>query len=98
MGGSVPSEIVTGGPELDRVRSRYAPGILGRPGILIPDTDDDLALPRDFRPPLAQGPTGVATTLEEALRQRVEAAFYAVGPALSAYMICDWQLWLWNAA
>jgi len=19
-----------------------------------------------------------------------------VGPALSAYMICDWQLWLWN--
>jgi len=19
-----------------------------------------------------------------------------VGPALSAYMLCDWQLWLWN--
>jgi hypothetical protein len=37
-----------------------------------------------------------SVTLEEALRQRVEAAFYMVGPALSAYMICDWQLWLWN--
>jgi hypothetical protein len=35
-------------------------------------------------------------TLEEALRRRVESAFYMVGPALSAYMICDWQLWLWN--
>lgn len=49
--------------------------------------------PRDFRSPLARDDQ---TTLEEGLRQRAEAAFYKVGPALSAYMICDWQLWLWN--
>ena len=49
--------------------------------------------PRDFRKPL--GDYGEAT-LEAALRERVEAAFYMVGPALSAYMLCDWQLWLWN--
>ncbi len=26
----------------------------------------------------------------------VERDFYNVGPALSAYMICDWLLWLWR--
>jgi hypothetical protein len=52
--------------------------------------------PRDFRRPSARDTVGVQTSLEEALRRRVEAAFYMVGPALSAYMICDWQLWLWN--
>ena len=50
--------------------------------------------PRDFR--TLTGRDGIQTTLEMALRQRVEAAFYMVGPALSAYMLCDWQLWLWN--
>ncbi len=34
-------------------------------------------------------------TLEAALRSRIEATFYQVGPALAAYMLCDWQLWLW---
>ena len=33
--------------------------------------------------------------LETALRLRLEAAFYKVGPAFAPYMICDWQLWLW---
>lgn len=51
--------------------------------------------PRDFRR-LTRNSTDAQSTLEETLRQRVEAAFYMVGPALSAYMICDWQLWLWN--
>jgi len=35
-------------------------------------------------------------TMEQALRSRLERTFYMVGPALAAYMICDWQLWLWN--
>ena len=35
--------------------------------------------------------------LEMALRHRLEKTFYQVGPALAAYMLCDWQLWLWNA-
>jgi len=227
MARSIPSEIHTGCPELDRAWGEYAQGILGRPGVLIPDADDDLTWhaflghsidmqgfraaefagveplsrpapkfrslrerglgvpelarlwhvrqiqdqlrerrggsllttldvlrrhgeedgesladafqtfpwrkghwsvrallqnsarleshgysfrkwlehecaelgatefpPRDFRKPLASDRS--ETTLEEALRQRVEAAFYMVGPALSAYMLCDWQLWLWN--
>jgi hypothetical protein len=34
--------------------------------------------------------------LEDALRARLQAMFYMVGPALAAYMICDWQLWLWR--
>jgi hypothetical protein len=42
MARSIPSEIHTGCPELDRVWSEYAKGVLGRPGVLIPDTDDDL--------------------------------------------------------
>lgn len=35
-------------------------------------------------------------TVEMALRKRLEQSFYQVGPALAAYMICDWQLALWN--
>lgn len=50
--------------------------------------------PRDFRTRLAG--KGVQAILEEALRRRVEGAFYMVGSQLSAYMLCDWQLWLWN--
>jgi hypothetical protein len=34
--------------------------------------------------------------LEPALRKRLDAAFYMVGPAMSAYMLCDRQLWLWR--
>ena len=52
--------------------------------------------PRDFRAPAAGGSPVAGATVEEALRGRVERAFYQVGPALSAYMLCDWQLWLWN--
>jgi hypothetical protein len=39
---------------------------------------------------------GAMTSLERALRRRLEQTFYMVGPALSAYMICDWQLSLWH--
>ena len=38
---------------------------------------------------------GRQVTLEKALRARLEAAFYQVGPALAPYVICDWQLALW---
>jgi hypothetical protein len=48
--------------------------------------------PGDFRK-IARGQR--QTTLEDALRLRLEAAFYRVGPAMAPYMICDWQLWLW---
>jgi hypothetical protein len=42
-------------------------------------------------------PAGDGTlSLERALRGRLERTFYMVGPALSAYMICDWQLRLWR--
>jgi len=40
--------------------------------------------------------SSVMTTLEKAVRARLERTFYMVGPALASYMICDWQLWLWN--
>jgi hypothetical protein len=52
--------------------------------------------PPDFRKVVEHAPPPAGGTLEEALRRRVESAFYMVGPALSAYMLCDWQLWLWN--
>jgi hypothetical protein len=48
--------------------------------------------PRDFRTRRARN----GVPIEEALRRRVEDAFYMVGPQMSAYMLCDWQLWLWN--
>lgn len=38
---------------------------------------------------------GKRMALEQALRRRLDEEFYMVGPALAAYMICDWQLWLW---
>lgn len=50
--------------------------------------------PRDFRRSVSLA--GVEMTLERALRAVLERTFYMVGPALSAYMICDWQLWLWR--
>jgi hypothetical protein len=34
--------------------------------------------------------------LEDALRTRIEKTFWMIGPAISAYMLCDWQLWLWG--
>jgi hypothetical protein len=40
--------------------------------------------------------SGHEVTLERALRVRLEQDFYMVGPALAAYMLCDWQLWLWR--
>ncbi len=36
------------------------------------------------------------TSIEWALVRRLEEAFYQVGPTMATYMICDWQLWLWN--
>lgn len=48
-----------------------------------------------FPPPDFQRPSADDTTLELALRRRLQKSFYRVGPALAAYMICDWQLWLW---
>jgi hypothetical protein len=41
---SLPSEILTGCPELDLAWKTYASMILHRSQILIPDTDDDLDL------------------------------------------------------
>jgi hypothetical protein len=38
----------------------------------------------------------VPTTTEQALRARLERRFHMVGWALAAYMLCDWQLWLWK--
>jgi hypothetical protein len=35
-------------------------------------------------------------TLGRALRARLQRTFYMVEPAMSAYMLCDWQLWLWR--
>jgi hypothetical protein len=52
--------------------------------------------PADFLRRVDGDGADAPVSLEEALRRRVEGAFYMVGPALSAYMICDWQLWLWN--
>ena len=50
--------------------------------------------PADFQQVLAVGVQ--QPTLEAALRERLDVAFYMVGPAMSAYMICDWQMWLWR--
>ncbi len=35
--------------------------------------------------------------IEMALRWRLKETFHRVGLAMAAYMLCDWQLWLWNA-
>lgn len=50
--------------------------------------------PSDFQA-IVNAPKG-DETLERALRHRLERTFYMVGPALSAYMLSDWQLWLWK--
>jgi len=34
--------------------------------------------------------------LERALRARLQQTFYLVGPTMAPYILCDWQLWLWN--
>ena len=49
--------------------------------------------PPDFRKPVVVSDRTVP--LETALRLRLKAAFYQVGPALAPYMLCDCQLWLW---
>lgn len=49
-----------------------------------------------FPPPDFQARTRTGQSLEQALRSRIEQTFYQVGPALAAYMLCDWQLWLWR--
>ena len=50
--------------------------------------------PPNFRKAVTYEGTRVA--LEMALRKRLEQTFYMVGPAMSAYMLCDWQMWLWR--
>jgi hypothetical protein len=50
--------------------------------------------PANFRHAVTLG--GAAIPLERALRDRLQKTFYKVGPAMSAYMLCDWQLWLWR--
>jgi hypothetical protein len=45
--------------------------------------------PSDFQRPVD------GLSLERWLRRRLEDAFFQVGPTMAAYMICDWQLWLW---
>ena len=50
--------------------------------------------PDDFRKVISAGVK--PSTIEQALRERLDAEFYMVGPARSAYMLCDWQLWLWT--
>jgi len=50
--------------------------------------------PSDFRHTITV--SGKSTTVEQALRERMDAVFYMVGTAMSAYMICDWQMWLWR--
>lgn len=48
--------------------------------------------PTDFRKIIPRH----GVSVEMMLRRRLEKTFYQVGPALAAYMLCDWQLWLWN--
>jgi hypothetical protein len=48
--------------------------------------------PADFR----SRPGGAELSVEQALVRQLEASFYQVGPTMAPYMICDWQLWLWN--
>ena len=50
--------------------------------------------PANFRKAVTLDGTRMA--LELALQKRLEQTFYMVGPAMSAYMLCDWQLWLWR--
>src|SRR5207244_3970214 len=50
--------------------------------------------PPDFRTPVIVKNAGM--TLEYALRERLQQTFTWVGPAIAPYMLCDWQLYLWN--
>ena len=47
--------------------------------------------PPDFRVIVKGG-----ATLEMALRKRLMSSFIWVKDAMSPYMLCDWQLWLWR--
>jgi hypothetical protein len=48
--------------------------------------------PMDFR----VRAEGSDLSVEWELVRRLEHAFYQVGPTLAPYIICDWQLWLWQ--
>jgi len=50
--------------------------------------------PSDFRQMVDVD--GREFSIEGALVRRLENSFYQVGPTMAPYMICDWQLWLWN--
>jgi hypothetical protein len=50
--------------------------------------------PRDFRREIRFD--GRSVSLERALRLRLAQTFYLVGVTMAPYIICDWQLWLWN--
>ena len=52
--------------------------------------------PPDFRCAVRVG--GKMMSLESALRLRLTQTFYLVGKTMAPYIICDWQLWLWNEA
>jgi hypothetical protein len=51
---------------------------------------------REFPPPDFRVIVRRGETLEMALRKRLMASFIWVKDAMSPYMICDWQLWLWR--
>lgn len=48
--------------------------------------------PSDFRLSVQGG----SISLENALCTKLEKTFYMVGPEISPYMLCDWQMWLWK--
>ena len=50
--------------------------------------------PSDFRQIVNVDGTDIS--VEAALVRRLQQSFFQVGPAMAPYMICDWQLWLWN--
>ena len=49
--------------------------------------------PSDFRVDVW---LGTRMPLENALRVRLRRDFYLVADQMAPYMMCDWQLWLWN--
>jgi hypothetical protein len=48
--------------------------------------------PVDFRLLVEDG----SISIENALCKKLEKTFYMVGPEISPYMLCDWQMWLWK--
>ncbi len=48
------------------------------------------------RTPGGTFPPPDVTHVEKAWAQALMNDFYAAGPALAPYMICDWLLWLWR--